>query len=44
MEDNKNFIDTVTNQMIDNKIKTVNKPVFVCPTDPAELAQCDSCQ
>ena len=20
------------------------KPVFVCPIDPAELSQCDSCQ
>lgn len=25
------------------EIKVYKKP-FVCPTDPAELAQCDSCQ
>jgi len=24
--------------------EVLNKTAFVCPVDPAELAQCDSCQ
>ncbi|GEM_PF-6603697 len=26
------------------EVKAKAKKPFVCPTDPAELAQCDSCQ
>lgn len=28
----------------DTTTEVVSKKPFVCPIDPAELAQCDSCQ
>jgi hypothetical protein len=34
----------MNNEQTNETVVVQTKKPFVCPTDPAELAQCDSCQ